>query len=480
MRDRAVTSFRFLPEMVFLSLATLFGGVFVFIIPPFQSPDEPNHFFRAYQVSEGVFIPAIRDNRLGGDLPVSLVQVRDSFSFLRMNYGARLDQALVLRNPDIPLRPEQRAFTDFPNTAIYAPTAYIPQAVAIRLLRPLGASSLQLLYACRFANLFVWLLLVAAAIRLMPFLKNTLVALALLPASLVMAASANADVITNGLCWWLVAGFCAGVRPGFKNLAALAIVCANKLIALPLVLLGWRPFHPTPDPSEAARSSTNDAASTAKDFVSSFPSRPGPRFVLPLSIALVSALAWGSLAQKWFLPYDAYNPAFRDAQTLNEGVDPLRQQAFMLENPLYFAKIAATSAIKALPSTAAHLVGKFGWEKNYLPPLWLALLWLAVAATLVTEKNPLSMPRRLLAVLVFGLYATLFAITMYALWCPVGATEVTNFQGRYFVPVLPVLALAVSNGWLERWKRQVWFAVVVVLVLGNLAMVWSIWERYYG
>jgi len=447
-----VTWFPTSPERVFPVLALVFGALLVFWVPPFQSPDEPAHFFRAYQVSEGVFFPEREDGRLGGDLPVSLVQVRDSFSNLKMNYDARVPKGLVSNCLELPLLSGARGLTDFPNTAIYAPTAFLPQAAAILLLRPLGASPLLLLYGARLANLLVWVLLVWSAIRLMPFLKNTLTVLALLPASLALAASANADVVTNGLSWWLVASFSALAHARaatVRQLAALAVVCANKLIVLPLVLPGFR-----------------GAAM--------------PRRALLAGVALLAALGWSRLAQSWFIPYDAYNPAFRDAQTLNEGVDPLRQQAFMLENPLYFAKIAATSAIKALPSTAAHLVGKFGWEKNYLSPLWLALLWLTVAATLVTEKNPLSMPRRLLAVLVFGLYAALFAITMYALWCPVGATEVTNFQGRYFVPVLPVLALALAGSPMEKWKSRIWATGLAVLTAGNLALLWSVWARYYG
>ena len=32
---------------VYLAIALVFGTVMVFVNPPFQSPDEPNHFFRA-------------------------------------------------------------------------------------------------------------------------------------------------------------------------------------------------------------------------------------------------------------------------------------------------------------------------------------------------------------------------------------------------------------------------------------------------
>ncbi len=441
---------------IFLWLALTFGSIFALLIPPFQSPDEPGHFMRAYQISEGVFFPEKKEQRLGGTLPASLAQVRDSFSFLKMDYNARLDKDLIFRCLKRPLHAEQRVFADFPNTAVYAPTAYLPQAAAIALLRPLGTTPLQMLYAARLANLLAWALLVFSAIRLFPFLKNTMATLALLPASLVIAASANADVITNGLCWWLVAGFCAHI-PSWKNWASLAvsfaIVCANKLIALSLVLVYWR------------------GTSRRKHLF---------LFSILAIIGLTAALTWGSLAQKWFIPYDAYNPAFRDAQTLNEGVDPARQQAFMLENPVYFAKIALQSIAKALPSTAAHFVGKFGWEKNYLPPMWLGLLWLSLAALLMTEANPLTGRQRLLAAGVAALYFGMFSVTMYALWCPVGAAEVTNFQGRYFVPIAPVLALALAGTWLRRLEKQVWWVVFFVLIMSNLAMTMNIWGRYYG
>jgi hypothetical protein len=38
----------------FLAASLTFGGVLVFLTPPFQVPDEPGHFFRAYALTEGV------------------------------------------------------------------------------------------------------------------------------------------------------------------------------------------------------------------------------------------------------------------------------------------------------------------------------------------------------------------------------------------------------------------------------------------
>ncbi|MER3433396.1 MAG: hypothetical protein C4288_08190 [Leptolyngbya sp. ERB_1_1] len=44
------------PERAFLILSLIFGMMFIIALAPFQSPDEPAHFYRAYQLSEGKII----------------------------------------------------------------------------------------------------------------------------------------------------------------------------------------------------------------------------------------------------------------------------------------------------------------------------------------------------------------------------------------------------------------------------------------
>ncbi len=55
-------------EHVFLILGLLFGLAFVFVTPPFQVPDEYNHFFRAYEISQGKLLSqkVLRSNILIG------------------------------------------------------------------------------------------------------------------------------------------------------------------------------------------------------------------------------------------------------------------------------------------------------------------------------------------------------------------------------------------------------------------------------
>lgn len=429
--------------------STAIGLVYALLLPPFQSPDESSHFLRAWQISEGGFFPERTDQRLGGELPSSVPALCDSFLYIRLNSSARADAAQLKRLLGTPLRPNERHFTDFANTAIYSPAAYLPQALAIALLRPLGATPLQILYGIRMVDLLLWVVLLMAALSRFPFLNGSMAAFGVLPATLVLAASASPDMWTNGLCWWMSAVFLNSAAPFGKKAFAATLAVLHKVIVLPVVLPGllWG---------------------------------LNKRRALFAGLALsMVAILWSAFANRLFIPYDAYNPAFRDAQTLNSGVNPASQLVFVLQHPLYFIKVAISSAWHSAPSVAAHLVGKFGWEKNYLPGYWLTALWLCMAALLFSEENPLRARTRTLLAGIVLLYVAAFALTMYALWCAVGAPEVHNWQGRYFIAILPAAALTLGNGWLKKYRKWIEWGNMVVLLAANGAMIYAVYLRYW-
>ncbi|HYP51380.1 MAG TPA: hypothetical protein VEQ34_10595, partial [Pyrinomonadaceae bacterium] len=63
------------PQNVLLLLGGIFGLLFVFLTPPALVGDEPNHFFRAYQISDGVIIGEKREHLSGGWIPKSVLLV---------------------------------------------------------------------------------------------------------------------------------------------------------------------------------------------------------------------------------------------------------------------------------------------------------------------------------------------------------------------------------------------------------------------
>ena len=52
------------PPAVFLRIALAFGVILALLTPPFQSPDEHLHFYRALQIADGHLICQPTDGRL--------------------------------------------------------------------------------------------------------------------------------------------------------------------------------------------------------------------------------------------------------------------------------------------------------------------------------------------------------------------------------------------------------------------------------
>ena len=56
-----------LPPFYVLVMGVIFGGSMIFLTPPFNVPEEDQHFYRSYQCSEGSVYAARNDDSVGGD-----------------------------------------------------------------------------------------------------------------------------------------------------------------------------------------------------------------------------------------------------------------------------------------------------------------------------------------------------------------------------------------------------------------------------
>ena len=62
----------FLLEYKFLIIGFIIGCLFIFVVPPFQSPDEDSHFKKAYVISNGDFFPTTDNSISGFYLPIAM------------------------------------------------------------------------------------------------------------------------------------------------------------------------------------------------------------------------------------------------------------------------------------------------------------------------------------------------------------------------------------------------------------------------
>ena len=496
----------------FFFYALIFGSLFAVVVPPFQVADEFNHFYRAWQVSDGIFV-GIRtsDKRLGGDLPVSVAKITQPFRSLPFHIENQIKSNTIFYNLSVPLDADKREFVDFANTAIYAPTAYLPQALAISIGKFLKTGPLSIFYFSRFLTLFFWLSMVYAALKILSIKNNLFAALALLPSSLFVNASASGDVVTNACSFLLIALFVKMTIE--KKLFSITIACLifitswvmslNKLAYFPLIFLIFL---------------------IKKEQFNGLKNKIAVASALIISNLAVIAF-WSKIVNSIYIKFEDYNPIFVVGQQLNEKVDPSVQMAFMVHNPLIFSKIAIFSLLKTFPHTLIHYVGKFGWEKNYLP-LWIVgiLILLILIQAISNEKlptiqglepskrldvtnkltnknlnvdvknssfiiphsslkGPLSIKAKIWLFGVGILTTFSFAVAMYAIWCPVGSDFIENLGGKYFIPIYPLFLLACPTFDVSK-SRILGFLAQPKVLFGALtfSLIWSVFQvimRYY-
>lgn len=458
------------PYRFFLLTATLFGILYALIVPPFQSPDEFNHFYRSWQITEGGGIgKKTLDNRLGDSLPESLLSISEPFVRLPFQFEQRIKTNTVFPLLEIPLNEKRRTFVDFSNTAVYAPTAYLSQSISIFVFKKLGFTPLSIFYFTRLLTLIFWIAIVYISIKTIPIHRWLFAFLALLPSSLFINSSLNADVLTNALSFLCISLF---VKKFFEKnkitkfeiltlFLCTVIISLNKIAYLPLVFL-------------VCLIPKENFSSAKQKNVFAF-------LLITANIAVV--VWWSKVIAPLYIRFEDYNPNFRLGQQLNEGVDPIAQFAFIIHNPLTFTKIMITSFAQTLPHTLIHYVGKFGWEKNYLPiglilPLFLMIILRGVNSN--TKAKILSKNIKHKMLLIGLIMSASLATAMYLLWCPVGNNFIENLSGKYFIPIFPLFFLSLPSLDFKKYRfltNEKWIAALLWLTLSY--SVWQVWTRYY-
>ena len=129
------------PEVVFASIALVFGLALVFVNAPFQIQDGGTHFLRAYDVSQGDLVPSRKGDVVGGKIPESVSSLPGKYNHLSGHPELRVDRDTFWADFNRPLEPKNQVFADFFTQSLYAPTVYLPQAAGILLVLIFWATS---------------------------------------------------------------------------------------------------------------------------------------------------------------------------------------------------------------------------------------------------------------------------------------------------------------------------------------------------
>ena len=136
---------------------------------------------------------------------------------------------------------------EYSTMALYAPICHLPQAIGMFLARIFGEGVSVQCYAARLANFAVAVFLIYNAIKLVPFKKNVVFFLAMLPITLNEIASMAADALAISMCLFYICYILYLKYDVNKNqinkkdiiilTLSSIIVALCKIVYLPLVLL---------------------------------------------------------------------------------------------------------------------------------------------------------------------------------------------------------------------------------------------------
>jgi uncharacterized membrane protein len=449
------------PETIFLILSCSFGLAVLFANAPFQAPDENDHYFRAFQLSEGTLIGEKRGNDSGGELPAVVANVTQTDG-IPFHNQRKMTQALferLLHPAFVDWSRAQRVFHGFPHTVVYPPAGYLPQTLAILLGRMLRIGPLGLMYLARLGGLAASVALGFAALRALPAYRWTMLVVLLCPMSLYLFGSIASDGVLISGAALLMALL---IRLEVRGDQPVGIGCQAALLALAGILALAKPVY-------------MPLAGVALFIV--FPRLGTPRAKALYSAAtvifcLLPVLVWIRLAAPLYVPADGDVP-----------VDPAAQAHVIVGAPLAFLALVVRTVMEQYPNTYQWMVGTLGWGDTPLPGWFYAAFGYGIVGCLVLESGRAGGIRWRLRIVMAA--AALVAVVLiyaaqYASWNPPGSREpIEGIEGRYFLPLLPLVVLCFPPV-LPRSPGLLLAALATALAtLGSATCLCAVILRYY-
>lgn len=445
-------------ERIYPAAGLLLGMLYLAVLPPLSAPDEISHYVSACQLSSRILGQPSND-RFGRvllrpqdawveDLDGTFAYEADEDGNLQVipeTLGAGRKLCAVLDESAYQMLWELRGGRQYAperlaslNGALVSstyppvvttPLAYVPQAMGMVLARLLGMKTLALMYLGRVGNLLFFVLMTWLAMGRLPFGKEVLFGVALLPMTLHLSASLSYDVMILG-CMFLFTAVCLDLayekeRAGIGDIGLLMVLMAVcgpcKLIyavMMGLCLLipvrkfgGWKGWA-------LAAAAVGGAWAVAMYVVNS-------QVVASYVTETETYVGWAG-EPGYSMLYLAHHPV---------RLVRMFYQTLLWQSEWYY-----------LTMIGAYL-GSLDEVLNvpYLAVAAFTLGLLELAFKKPGEHIRMSLVQRIWVMVVCGLCVAAAMFSMLIACTPLSSWVIDGVQGRYFLPFLPVLLMACKN-----------------------------------
>lgn len=400
----------------------LIGIIYTLIVPQFSVPDEYTHYLTSYSQSSILLGEKAFDERgnvlLYEDSSNALVRA----SHPTVNEYVKEYDGLIGKEK---FRINQPYISRAPLTL--GSFGYFPQVLGVSLGRILGLNGIQTGVFGRISALLLFAVLISYSLKIIPkFFEKVLFTISILPMTLQQVCSYNYDSVLFTACFFLFAYLLYLIYEKEKiNKLDIALVTLSsiiiatiKFVYLPILGLGLL--------------------------------IPREKFTLKngktLVILMLAVLSLGS-----YLVVMKCNNLFWNVHESNTS-SLINYNTFtisqVIQHPIHEIVIIIATFQRFTADYISQMIsGPLGWLEMNVPALQLSgfLMMLFYSLFNVEKKSKIDQKVKLCSGLISMMIILIVILALQISWTPDNSMIVVGVQGRYFLPILPMVLLAMKD-----------------------------------
>lgn len=439
-------------EMHFLTFMIPIAIFYMVFMLPSYAPDEISHIWRTYDISQGnLFTRQYEDGMTKGiDVPKSLSEANHNI----LNKYNVLNEVLTSKAD------YQETVNVISTAQTYPFILYIPAALVFFIVRLINIPIIWGIYIAKMVNLIIFLLGGYYAIKKIPFGKYILFTCLFLPMVITQAISLSADSIINTVIFFYIAYTISlifqeeriNLKQKILYMLLIIFISLAKMIYIPLIGLGFL-------------------------FVTS--KKMGKKskiIILIIGTLICCTFVFANYMYTSQLKYE-------DAMQYNEtnNVEMVGQLKYLMSNPMNYLKMI-TNTISTLGGFYINsMIGyRLGWLNINIPDVIIIIFSALLVISPLIENNKVAFSKKQkywVALLAVGTIILMMTVT-YLLWTPVGNDVAQGIQGRYLIPILPLVLLVISKKQNYVEIKNIDIKLSIMLSILNALTVFVIFEFF--
>lgn len=425
----------------------LFGFTFIVLVvsmltPPFQSPDEINHFNRAYGLSHFEIIP----NNGIVKIDKNLDEFEKLYSRFPFKYDTKNTAELQYKAKEFYWSVDNIE-SQIPNTAVYSPFSYIPQTIGIWIGKLLDLSIYNSYTLSKVLSMLTCLLLIYISNRIYTIPSMAYIII-LFPMSLFQIGSTSPDGIA----------FCISILIG--SLFAKAFNKEEKYSVNEFVLLNFCVLT---------------LLTTRINML--------PVLILPFLVSLVREIKYKYIISiitslvifTWI--FLSYKNIMGGGEYFHYGMSSSDKIIYYLFNPLELFRMYMNTFtdFKMIKEYIAQTIGVLGWLDTPLSKdsYYLLIFIISIVLLLTYNRTELALVSILLVILTILLTFFILLIS----WTNISDPVIQGVQGRYFIPLLLIVSF-ISFSVKSSSTDKAYFFVILMMIASSYITFEALISRY--